>query len=344
MPKVDLGNDKIICAGDSVTITATSQAIGTYKWNDGKTGNIYKDKPTANPTTYSVTITDNSQCSGSDQIVVTVSPIPVVNFSASPMLGCSPLPVTFTDKTTPLSANNTYLWNFGDANSTSNTSNGSMPTHSYKNKGNFDVSLKVTTGDNCTHDTIIKNLIKVNPSPVANFTYSPPNPTNFNPEVTFTNLSQGNIHQWFWNFNDLTSTDNTSTDQNPIHDFSTARHFQVNLFVSDDNGCKDSMIRDVYVKAVYTFYAPNAFTPNDDGVNDMFKAVGLGIEENSYEFYIFDRWGEQIFKSTDLNDAWNGTVQKGSAICSSGIYSWMVRFNDLEGKNHEYIGKVVLIR
>ena len=343
LPKVDLGSDKIICAGDSVTITATSQATGTYKWNDGSPGNIYKDKP-AILTTYTVTLTDNSGCSGSDQIVVTVSPIPVVNFSASSLLGCSPLSVTFTDKTTPLSANNAYSWNFGDTNSTSNTSSGSMPTHIYKNKGNYNVSLQVTTGDKCANDTVFNNLIKVNSSPIANFTYSPPNPSNFDPQVTFTDLSKGDVHQWLWNFNDQASTDNISNDQNPVHDFSTARHFHVNLFVSDDNGCKDSIIKDVYVMAVYTFYSPNAFTPNDDGINDGFRGVGLGIDEKSYEFYVFDRWGELIFKTNDLNDSWNGKAQKGSTICSLGIYSWMVRFNDLEGKNHEYIGKVVLMR
>jgi len=76
-------------------------------------------------------------------------------------------------------------------------------------------------------------------------------------------------------------------------------------------GCRDSIIKQVEIKPAYTIYIPNAFTPNSDGTNDSFRAVGVGIEE--FKMQIFDRWGALVFESDDINTVWDGSI-KGKEI------------------------------
>jgi len=186
------------------------------------------------------------------------------------------------------------------------------------------------------------NIIIVKPRPQAAFTFTPSMPTNFNPNVQFIDNSI-NATGWTWNFRDDNSPDNISTIQNPSHSFSSYGDFPVQLIVEAGNGCSDTAVVPVNVISDFTFYAPNAFTPNDDGLNDKFLPVGAGIKVEAFQMYIFSRWGEEIFK-TDIYKGWDGRAKGSSNICPQGIYSWLVIFQDEGGKEHRYSGVVTLVR
>ncbi len=334
-----------ICKGENTVLSVNGGT--TYNWSDGSAILGATNQITVLPmqtTTYYVTVINGSTCKGSNKTVVTVNPVPIADFSVDQVSGCQPLTVLFTDKTFPAASN--YTWNFGDVNSGGNNiSNKPNPQHIFNEQGSYDISLSVSTAPGCKDDTIKQKLILVNAKPRAAFVFSPEYPTNFNPTVNFTDLSIGTNMTWVWNFDDANSaSNNSSTIQNPVHDFVDGGNHDVSLTVTSGNGCTDNIVIPVLVKAEFTFWAPNAFTPNGDGVNDFFQPKGLGINEKDYHMYIFTRWGEKIFEANDLNLPWDGTAPGTEKLCPDGIYKWLVFFNDEEGKKHISSGTITLLK
>lgn len=106
----------------------------------------------------------------------------------------------------------------------------------------------------------------------------------------------------------------------------------------DENGCKAS--DSVYIYYDPIIYVPNTFTPNDDSMNPMFMARGGNIK--TFEMLIFDRWGELVFTSNDLNIGWDGTFEGN--ICQDGTYIWKIKLSDFTDQEFDYVGHVNLIR
>jgi gliding motility-associated-like protein len=112
------------------------------------------------------------------------------------------------------------------------------------------------------------------------------------------------------------------------------------LIVQNSYGCSDTTQRLVVIDPNYVIYVPNAFTPNGDGLNDIFQAKGFYITK--FDMQIFDRWGEQIFTSNDINKGWDGTI-KGKIIENS-VYVWKVVVVDAKKKRHDLTGHVTLMK
>ena len=104
----------------------------------------------------------------------------------------------------------------------------------------------------------------------------------------------------------------------------------------------DSIIKTVEVKPELAFYIPNTFTPNGDHINDIFTGKGMDIAE--FDMSIFDRWGEEIFRTNDIHNGWDGTVKGGDAIAQDGVYVYKIKLRDIEGKPHLYNGHVNLVK
>ena len=90
----------------------------------------------------------------------------------------------------------------------------------------------------------------------------------------------------------------------------------------------------------WNIYIPNAFTPNKDGVNDVFIPVGYGIDH--IELFIFDRWGELIFKSDDEHRGWDGTLR--NTPCKSDVYVYKATIYVQDKREEQRVGKVTLVR
>ncbi len=110
----------------------------------------------------------------------------------------------------------------------------------------------------------------------------------------------------------------------------------------DIHGCVDSATNCLIVDPLYTLYIPDAFTPNNDGINDVFMAKGTYIKD--FEMYIFDRWGMKLFHASDIMDGWNGKVNNGSTICQEDTYVYLINVTDTKGNKHSYNGKVTLLK
>ena len=112
------------------------------------------------------------------------------------------------------------------------------------------------------------------------------------------------------------------------------------LLLTDFSACKKTTDP---VCPEWAFYIPNAFEPNGNGINDTFSPKGTGII--SFEMWIYDQNGSQIFHTTNINTPWDGRVQGGSlTICPEGIYTYLIKATDSCNYNHTYTGAVTLLR
>ena len=113
------------------------------------------------------------------------------------------------------------------------------------------------------------------------------------------------------------------------------------LYTTTTEGCRDSVSAPVEIVPVFTIYIPNAFTPDGNGNNDYFSAKGADI--NEFNMMIFDRWGELIFQSTNIEKGWDGKANNGKEIAEQGVYVYKIAVRDFENRYHDYTGHVTLL-
>lgn len=160
--------------------------------------------------------------------------------------------------------------------------------------------------------------------------------------VYFTNYSTEALY-YNWNFDDTLSSFNQSVLVDPMFTYTRAGNYTVTLEAKNENDCSDIATKIITVKEPSTFYIPNAFTPDGDGVNDLFTPVGLGFELEGYSMRIYDRKGRIIFMSTMPGDSWNGKNKSGN-VCPMDTYICVIKFKTLDGEYKEYVSPVTLIR
>ena len=309
----------------------------SFTWNPGgMTGSSVIVSP-GTTTAYTVTVTDANNCTATAQeSEIHVYALPNVTFTANPKSGCAPLCVSFNN-TTPNSI--AVQWLFGDGQGTS----GPEALYCYPLAGNYNITLNATDSNGCSNLLTIPDLIKVFPNPVADFTMTPPNAAPVSSPVLFNDGSTGSSH-WLWNFGDLLN--NTSSLKNPTFIYSGLGSYTINLIVTSNEGCTDTISKEIIIIPEFTIYIPNAFTPDGDGINDFFGPQG--VEFYDFEMEIYNRWGEALPNSSpqlrgEEEGLWDGTIN-GKDSAPEGVYVYKIRVKDFKGENHYYVGNVTLIR
>lgn len=325
-----------ICLGQNATLSASAVGnhITSYYWsgNLGTGAGPYVVSP-GTTTTYSVLVTNSCGTTALAATTVQVRPLPDVKLLPGAGAGCDEVQAQFSNSIVPNSGD-TYMWDFGDGNTSAQVS----PTHIFTQAGSYVISVTVTSTYGCSSSSKTTFDAAVTPSPDANFISDPPIETSIiNPVFNFYDKS---IHAtgWTWSFGDGA----TSSQQNPHHTYSQTGVYTVKLFTINDGGCVDSIVRSIEVKPEFAFYIPNTFTPNGDNVNEFFTGKGEAIIE--YKMTIFDRWGNQIFETNDLNKGWNGFVKDGTEIAQEDIYVYKIFVKDFQNKDHKYVGHVNIVK
>lgn len=330
-----------VCEGQSVQLSATPGG-GTpgynVTWTPGGPGASINIIPPATGT-YTADVVDQNGCTATANVNVTVNGIPTAALSGDLLSGCAPLCVNFSDLSTVLAPSTVsqWSWDFGDG----NVSTLQNPSHCYTTPGVYSVTLTVSTGNGCTNTITMTNYINVFVNPLAAFTVSPQPTTILNSQLYFTDAST-NAVSWNWNFGDVLNS--SATTQNASFVYPEATCYQVTLSVESQDGCVDTAEQIVCIDPDVAIYVPNTFTPNDDGLNEIFQPVCIGIDPDHYQLWVFDRWGNQIFYTDDLNTGWNGIVQGGQYLAQIDTYVWKIKAVDVLGKKHNLIGHVNLIR
>lgn len=270
--------------------------------------------------------------SDSTILIITVNPRPAVDFSVENQEGCVPYTLQFNDISQNEIPSVTYEWNFGynDAQSTEKD-----PVFTYPETGSYNVSLTVSN-DECADQKTVSGYITVRPLPEAAFNLSPELTSIREPEISFTDNSQGGAENWEWDLRDGTIIN----DQSFNYSYSDTGTFNVRLVVFNMYGCSDTTYKSVTIKPHPGLYMPSAFAPLSTQGNDIYKPVAMGIEQVT--MIIFDRWGNQIFKTSKLGEGWNGTIDGKPA--PAGTYVYHVSYTNNLYQTEEVTGTVTLIR
>ncbi len=327
-PFPDLGNDTVLCAGQSVTLHAP--ASGTWLWSDGSSGSSLT--VTASGTYWLQTGTTPS-CTATDAITVTVED-PGAQFSASQLSGCLPLQVTFQATG---AAGNTFSWDFGDG----STGSGQFSSHVYTGSGCHDVSLLSTSPAGCTASVTLPGYICGFTAPTASFTFSPSVLEGTAAAVTFTNTSENGV-SWAWYFGDQSF----STEPSPVHTYQpSANGYTITLIATNSNGCKDTVRAFIPSSNGPVYYVPNAFTPDGNEFNQVFLPVFTsGFDPYRYTLKIFNRWGQLLFESADYRTGWDGSSTTGTMV-PDGVYTWKIYYSPPDTDERTILtGHVVLVR
>ena len=211
------------------------------------------------------------------------------------------------------------------------------------------MSLTVVTDSGCVTKVTKNNYITVYPQPLAGFSWGPTKVNILDPVVNFQDQSIGasGLNAYNWNFGDIYETVdslNYSSIENPTHTYSdlVPYTYDVTQYVQNIYGCKDSITETVTILDAFTFYIPNSFTPNGDGLNEGFKGTGIGIDDATYNMWIFDRWGLMIFHATGLETSWDGRLN--GVKVQEDVYVWKIHFDDVFNKAHDYHGTVTVLK
>lgn len=336
--------DVTICDGDTATLSVNASGGNgnpyNYSWSNGATTQSQMVFPVlaSSPATYVVTVTDGCSRPAIDSTVVTVNVDPTGTFTHSDTSGCEPLLINFNASSG--SSGVTFTWNYGDG----TTGAGASSSHIYTSDSVYTVTLTITTAQGCSATVQEINAITVDPKPDADFLIDPVPASSLYPLVEYTDISTTPIVSWAWNFNDPSSSANTSNISNPSHTYGGVGTYTTELIVINQFGCRDTVSKQIDVIDEFVFYAPNTFTPNEDDVNEVFLPVGVGWDIGTYELYIFDRWGELIFSTEDYAQGWNGRAKGGTELVQNDVYVWKVNLKDLRGNRHKYIGHVTMLK
>ena len=263
---------------------------------------------------------------------VNTYPLPPISVSADKSAGCTPLTVQFTEHSEDIGQR--YIWDFDDGDF-ENLSFDKNPVHTFYNAVTYHVNLQVISTHECVTDTTIG--ITVFPNPEAKFIASGTNLSMLTPIVYFTNLSQGGYF-YNWNFGD----GGASTNPNPTHTYTMPGVYYVLMETTSLYGCKDTTGLKISVSNELAVWAPTAFTPNFDDLNETFKVIVDGVDFNTYKLIIYNRWGEKVFHGENYDQAWDGRYN--NIPCDAGVYAWIVTFIDMYGNEHTQSGHVTVIK
>lgn len=249
---------------------------------------------------------------------VQINPLPVISFTADPDSGCNPLEVNFTNTTDPIYLGGPCVWNFGDGTDTVHACGST--THTYANAGWYHVKLRVTTPQGCTDQLIKPGAVLVDPAPKATFTWTPNPGTAGNSTVVLT-ATDPHAVQFLWAFHD--GSFQTAPQATYMYPDKLAGTYPVCLSVEDRYGCADTLCDTIPI-LVDNLWVPDAFTPDGNGVNDKFFPVMTDMAREDYHLWIFDRWGEVVFETTNPDQGWDGQIKGGKPI--AGVYVWKLNF------------------
>jgi len=309
LPSIIISDDTLICIGTSATLNAGGGDL--YVWSNGLSGANIQVLPTTS-TNYSVIVTDSNLCVGDSSVFVTVAPLPSISISDDTII-CEN-----TDVGIWASGGDIYNWSNGisQANQTVSPVNDKIYT------------VVVVDSNACVDSANVQITILSLPIAQALSDYDT---LCRGGEVSLSAFG-GMLYDWG---NGNTSQTWNDSPKDPI---------VYNLLaINSQNGtnCYDTASVFVYVEHC-ALYVPSAFTPNGDGLNDRFGPIGIVSDKANYEFVIYNRWGDVIFRTKNKNQMWDG--RKNNRDMPLGVYTYTIQVSEKSIKPYLLRGTVTLLR
>ncbi|WP_255492086.1 PKD domain-containing protein [Chitinophaga sp. Cy-1792] len=334
-PKVDFGPVPY-CLGanqsmtDETQVTVGTPATWSWQWDDGTSSTGSSPAPPytqPGPHAVALTVTTTQGCSSSATKTVLFSETPDITATGSNV--CLGVATDFSSTNeTPGIAISKYVWKFGDG----QMGMGQSLQHQYADTGLYQATMYGLSSEGCASPVV--------PVPVkVNNVYAQAG------KDTIIAVGQPLQLQAGWTQPGVTYHWQPATGLSDPYSDHPVAYLQSDqtygLTLTSPEGCTATDFIHIKVYTGPEFYVPNAFTPNNDGRNDVFRAIAPGVQHLDF-FCVWNRWGQLVFKSTDLPGGWDGTVRGQPAPADT--YVWMVEGVDYLGRRFSRKGTVTLIR
>jgi gliding motility-associated-like protein len=315
---LDISGALGVCAGSTTTLSVSAN-FSNWLWNNGaQTPNIV-----VGPGTYWFSATDINGCIVSDTTTVVQWTTPQININGN-FYVCA-------GQEASLQANpgfSNYLWSNGV-----NSANVYLPAGAY--------ILTVVDSLGCQASADITVTESAPTAAIADSTAL----LNLNSPIQLLSNSTSGLYPisaWYWDFGD----GNISNLENPIHNYTETGNYTINLLVTDTLGCSDTASYFIAFDPDLTFYVPNTFSPDGDGLNQNFLPVfSSPIDQTNYQMWIYNRWGEIIFETLDPKVGWDGTFSLNGNQCQTGTYTYVIVFGTTANEEKQIVsGHVNIIR
>ena len=297
----------------------------TYLWTTNNVLSSTTDSLLVNPgssSVYQITVTDNCGNTIQDSISYTILSPPLVLQTNGPFQVCPGDSVALLVTASGGYGNYYYNW--------STTATTPQITVAPQNSTSYFVQVS----DECqTFSVTAVALVQV-VKPLANFYIMSQDPMQGLP-VQFENASL-NAWSYTWAFGD----GNGSFLVNPTHTYIQPGAYEITLIATNQEGCIDSISKWIDIAPERYIYLPNSFTPDGDGLNEYFYGRFIGLM--SARFYIFNRWGEEVFFSDQLNFVWDASYE--DVPVQDGTYTWYLIYEIEKGIYEDLSGHVNVIR
>jgi gliding motility-associated-like protein len=278
-----------------------------------------------------LTLSENG-CTSSHQDYVTVAQNILPDFSIDNATGCPGLVAQFTangDSQVPVN----YLWDFGNG----SVSTEQSTSHTYELPGTYSVTITASTNVGCADSLTITfpEAVVIYPNPDPGFTIDPQVVEITNAETQINSLTEDGFCMYY--MSDGGQSDSCDFE----YSWTEAGTHTITHVVTSPQGCTATATGEVSIQG-YTFYAPTSFSPNNDGLNDFWQPTTSGI--STFYLRIYNRWGDLVYSSYDIERPWMGQVGEGDYYAPNGIYYYRVIIEDLLSQKHEYQGSFTIIR
>jgi gliding motility-associated-like protein len=323
-----LGPDIVNCVtAEGQTLDAGEEGQ-SYLWNTGETTQTINAITTGD---YTVNVVSPAGCDYSDEISLINSQSPTLAFSTPNNGSCLPATFTLNDESIPIESDAIVAWSWQVD---GNNYNNSTTSIGLQNSGSYAVTLEVTTELGCVETLTIDDYLNVFSAPTPEFITEPAELSKCDKTIELINLSS-DYDSLSWDFGDgITINEDTVNS----YTYSEVSDYTIALTTINDIGCESTFYKQITPTTSIPFFAPNAFTPDSDALNEVYIPL-LGCHEN-FEFWVFNRWGENIFYSNDINNGWDGTYK--NQLSPIGIYSWKARYDGTKD-NQVKFGEVHLM-
>ena len=323
-----IGSNRKVVIGANSSVASTTPVINEYIVTNARDGNC--NNAIADTTTLTINPLPTANMVGEDEVCVD-SVANDIKFTAEG--GTSPYQITYSINGKEDSPKTLQAAPSGDSLL--------LPVLTYSS-GTFEYKLlEVKDANNCTQQLSKRTQVIVRDNPIPDFQLDKSRATIIEPYIGITESSVGAV-TWFWDFGDGTTSNSPDPE---YHMYKDTTIFEMKLTVANELNCKDSITRLVDITQPLLLYIPDAFTPNGDGLNDVFLPQGEGVK--TYKFSVFDRWGNLIFFTDDINKGWDGKVQGGSSdeIAQQDSYVYVIVVTEVEtGHRETYRGVVEMVR
>jgi gliding motility-associated-like protein len=300
-----------------------------YKWSPDATGNRTDVLSGIPAGTYNVQVRDDLGCTYDTSLTITNHATQVVTVSELEPEYCDRsdgrIVVTVTGDTDYFE----YSWLPSEVDENS-------PELTGLRAGTYTVT--VFDGTCTVSKEIVVDFVE---GPVADFVTKTYNVATNNTFALSDNTKPGGgtLSSWQWELGDNSS----ETGKLVYHSYDEPGDYYVLMRVEDENRCWDTITKRIHVYDELSVFVPSAFTPNGDGLNDDWGPVMQEYQEEGYSLTLYDRWGQQVFRTEDTKARWDGRIS-GKPVTTNSVYSYKLIVKDFMGQLHEYVGHVTVVK